>query len=72
MENEYENKAQFVMDFQRALVDNGAGRYDDLIANPFGCIERDGSTMVVLDGRCVDVTCDSLTSIAKEMCKLVC
>ncbi|MEG0303680.1 hypothetical protein [Gordonibacter sp.] len=70
-----ENKQQFVADFQHALISNGAGRYDDLVACPFGTEEVGDSLFLLIDnsayGRRVDITCDSLTSIAREMCKYV-
>ena len=70
-----ENKQQFVADFQAALINNGAGRYDDLIANPIGTAQDGDSLYLLIDnnsyGRRVDITCDSLTSIAREICKYI-
>lgn len=68
-----ENKVQFVSDFQEALIKNGDGRYDCLMDEPFYVNEEDYGDETVLEygSSRIDITVDSLTSIAREMTKLL-
>lgn len=67
-----ENKVQFVSDFQEALIKNGDGRYDHLRNKSFFVREEGSGNKTVLEygSSRIDITVDSLTSIAREMTKL--
>ena len=65
---EYENKALFVQRLNEALVECGDGRYDYLIGEPLQ-YERIGANELVLQGsKVADVTGDSLTALARDVC----
>ncbi len=72
-----EDKHGFINDFQEALIKNGAGRYDHLMDNPVRYLDDcdddipKGMEVIEYKGRKVDITCDSLTSIAKVIISLI-
>ncbi len=72
-----EDKHGFVSAFQEALIKFGAGRYDHLKDEPVWYLDEydegipEGMQVIEYRGRKVDITCDSLTSIAKEIVSLI-
>jgi hypothetical protein len=66
-----EDKATFVSLLQEALISCGDGRYDHLMDKACHINEYGSMTVLEYGNRKVDVTCDSLTSIAKEVIKLI-
>ena len=67
---EREDKQLFVRRINDALVECGAGRYDDLIADPIVYeVLDDGSEVVSRSGcwRACNVSCDSLTALMADI-----
>lgn len=62
-----ENKRGFVEDFQKALIEHGAGRYDHLKERPIRYEVNRGVERLRFGNYCRNVTGDSLTSIARKM-----
>lgn len=66
-----ENKQQFVSLLQEALIQCGDGRYDHLMDKSAHIEEHGPLTVLEYGNAKVDVTADSLTSLAKEVIKLI-
>lgn len=65
-----EDKALFVRRINDALVECGAGRYDDLIADPLVYEALDDGCEVVSRRGCwraCNVSCDSLTALMADV-----
>lgn len=66
-----ENKAKFIDMLQTALIECGDGRYDHLMDKHAHITEYGSMTVLEYGNAKVDVTADSLTSLAKEVIKLI-
>ena len=66
-----EDKEKFVNMLQEALIVCGGGRYDHLMDKSAHIEEHGPLTVLEYGNAKVDVTCDSLTSLAKEVIKLI-
>ncbi len=72
-----EDKHAFVNGLNELFIQCGAGRYDHLMSWPVHFMDEydegipEGMQVMEYRGRKVDITCDSLTSIAREFVKLI-